>query len=276
MNGGASDPILLVGCGKMGGALVKGWRARGIAADRILIVEPSEAARTAAATLGVAVRAEPPAADPARPLAAVVLAVKPQVMGAVAPLYRALVAPTTLVLSIAAGTTTATLKTHLGAGAAVVRAMPNTPAAVGRGMTVLFAADGVTQAQMNLAAELMAAVGEVRRVDREALMDPVTAVSGSGPAYVFHMIEALAAAGVEAGLDPALAADLARATVIGSGELARLSSDPPAKLRADVTSPGGTTEAALKVLMAEPGGLKELMTRAVAAAAQRSKELSGK
>lgn len=275
MNGGASDPILLVGCGKMGGALVKGWRARGIAADRIGIVEPSEPARAAVAKLGVTVLAEAPAADPARPFAALVLAVKPQVMGAVAPLYRGLVAPTTVVLSIAAGTTTATLKAHLGAGAAVVRAMPNTPAAVGRGMTVLFAAAGVTDAQANLAAELMAAVGEVRRIAQESLMDAVTAVSGSGPAYVFHLIEALAAAGVEAGLEPALAADLARATVTGSGELARLSSDPPAKLRTDVTSPGGTTEAALKVLMADPGGLKDLMTRAVAAAARRSKELSG-
>lgn len=277
MNGRASaDPILLVGCGKMGGALVKGWRARGIAADRIVIVEPSEAARAAASSLGVAVLAAPPAANPARPFAAIVLAVKPQVMGAVAPQYRALIAPSTVVLSIAAGTTTATLRDHLGADAAIVRAMPNTPAAVGRGMTVLFAAQGVTQPQTNLAAELMAAVGEVRRIEDEALMDAVTAVSGSGPAYVFHLIEALAAAGVDAGLDPALAADLARATVAGSGELARLSPDAPAKLRIDVTSPGGTTEAALKVLMADDGGLKELMTRAVAAAAQRSKELSGK
>jgi pyrroline-5-carboxylate reductase len=272
----SADPILLVGCGKMGGALVRGWRARGISADRIVIVEPSEVSRKAAATLGVAVLAEPPAADAERPFAAIVLAVKPQVMDSVAPRYRALVAPSTVALSIAAGTTTATLKTHLGAGAAVVRAMPNTPAAVGRGMTVLFAADGVTQAQMNLAAELMAAVGEVRRIADEGLMDAVTAVSGSGPAYVFYLIEALAAAGVEAGLDPALAADLARATVAGSGELARLSSDPPAKLRTDVTSPGGTTEAALKVLMADPGGLAALMVRAVHAAAQRSKELSGK
>jgi pyrroline-5-carboxylate reductase len=221
------------------------------------------------------VQATPPVADPARPFAAIVLAVKPQVMGDVAPQYRALVAPSTLALSIAAGTTTASLKAHLGASAAVVRAMPNTPAAVGRGITVLFAADGVTQAQANLAAELMAAVGDVRRVEDEALMDAVTAVSGSGPAYVFHLIETLAAAGVAAGLDRPLADDLARATVVGSGELARLSADPPAKLRTDVTSPGGTTEAALKVLMADPGGLRELMVRAVQAAARRSKELSG-
>jgi pyrroline-5-carboxylate reductase len=276
VNAGAStDPILLVGCGKMGGALVKGWRKRGISADRIIVVEPSEAARKAASTLGVAVLDAPPAVDSARPLAAIVLAVKPQVMGDVAPRYRALVAPSTVALSIAAGTTTANLKAFLGATVAVVRAMPNTPAAVGRGMTVLFAADGVTQAQINLAAELMAAVGDVRRVDDEALMDAVTAVSGSGPAYVFHLIEALAAAGVEAGLEPELAVDLARATVVGSGELARLSPDPPEKLRTDVTSPGGTTEAALKVLMANPGGLKELMARAVDAAARRSKDLSG-
>jgi pyrroline-5-carboxylate reductase len=276
VNGTASaDPILLVGCGKMGSALVKGWRRRGISAERIVIVEPSESARKAASVLGVTVHAEPPEADAARPLAAIVLAVKPQVMAEVAPQYHALVAPTTLVLSIAAGTTTSALKSCLGASAAVVRAMPNTPAAVGRGMTVLFAADGVTQAQANLAAELMAAVGEVRRIGEEGQMDAVTAVSGSGPAYVFHLIEALAAAGAAEGLDPALAADLARATVIGSGELAHLSSDPPAKLRADVTSPGGTTEAALKVLMAEPGGLKDLLHRTVQAAARRSRELSG-
>jgi pyrroline-5-carboxylate reductase len=288
--------ILLVGCGKMGGALVKGWRNRGIAAERIVIVEPSPAAREAAAQLGVTVLAEPPAPDPARPFAAIVLAVKPQVMSNVAPLYRALAQPgtgsaaaagasatpgaagasATVVLSIAAGTTTQTLRSFVGSDRAVVRAMPNTPAAVGRGMTVLFAAPGASDAQRALCGELMSAVGEVRWIADEALMDAVTAVSGSGPAYVFHLIEALAKAGVAAGLDPALAEDLARATVSGSGELARQSSDPPSKLRTDVTSPGGTTEAALKVLMAEPGGLTELMTRAIAAAAKRSKELAGK
>ncbi|MGE5540014.1 MAG: pyrroline-5-carboxylate reductase [Gemmatimonas sp.] len=268
--------ILLVGCGKMGGALVKGWRARGIAGDRIVIVEPSEAARAAAAALGVSVLAAPPPTDPARPFAAIVLAVKPQVMGNVAPLYRALVGGDTVVLSIAAGTTTDTLRSFVGTAGAVVRAMPNTPAAVGRGMTVLFAASGTSEAQRALCGELMSAVGEVRWIADEALMDAVTAVSGSGPAYVFHLIEALAKAGVAAGLDPKLAEDLARATVSGSGELARLSTDSPSQLRVNVTSPGGTTEAALKVLMADPGGLAELMTRAVAAAAKRSKELSGK
>lgn len=275
MNGGSSgDSILLVGCGKMGGALVSGWRARGVAAERIVIVEPSETARAAASKLGVMVLLAPPQADPDRPLSAVVLAVKPQMMAAVAPLYRSLMSPSTVALSIAAGTTTATLKTHLGSNAAVVRAMPNTPASVGRGMTVLYADSGVVPAQAGLCAELMGAVGEVRWVKDEALMDAVTAVSGSGPAYVFHLIETLAAAGIAAGLDPALADDLARATVIGSGELARLSSESAAILRANVTSPGGTTEAALKVLMADPGGLKELMMRAVEAAAKRSRELS--
>jgi pyrroline-5-carboxylate reductase len=274
MNGGSSGPILLVGCGKMGGALVSGWRARGVAAERIVIVEPSETARVAATKLGVMVLSAPPKADPNYPFGAVVLAVKPQMMGAVAPLYASLMSPVTVALSIAAGTTTTTLRNHLGANAAVVRAMPNTPASVGRGMTVLYAASGVTPQQAALCAELMEAVGEVRWVKEEALIDAVTAVSGSGPAYVFHLIETLAAAGVAAGLDAALAADLARATITGSGELARLSSDSAATLRTNVTSPGGTTEAALKVLMADPGGLKELMTRAVDAAAKRSKELS--
>ncbi|HET9149091.1 MAG TPA: pyrroline-5-carboxylate reductase, partial [Alphaproteobacteria bacterium] len=258
----AAGPILLVGCGKMGGALVAGWRTRGIAAEQIAIVEPNDGARAAAARLGVRVLSAAPAPDPAYPFAAIVLAVKPQVMGAVAPLYRPLMAPGPVALSIAAGITTAGLKRHLGDNAAIVRAMPNTPAAVGRGMTVMFAGGGVTRAQSDLCVELMGAVGEVRWIADEMLMDAVTAVSGSGPAYVFYLIEALAMAGADAGLDPALAADLARATVIGSGELARLSPDPAAKLRTDVTSPGGTTEAALKVLMADPGGLKELMTRA--------------
>ena len=171
------------------------------------------------------VLAAPPAADAARPFAAVILAVKPQMMASVAPLYRPLMSSGTVALSIAAGTTTATLRSHLGAAAAVVRAMPNTPASVGRGMTVLFAASGVTPAQRDLCAELMGAVGEVRQIADEALMDAVTAVSGSGTAYVFHMIEALAAGGVAAGLEPALAADLARATIVGSGELARLSAE---------------------------------------------------
>lgn len=270
----AAGPILLVGCGKMGGALVAGWRARGVAADRIVIVEPSEGARALATRLGVSVLAAAPAPDSTRTFAAIVLAVKPQVMGAVAPLYRPFMGVGTVALSIAAGITTAGLKRHLGDSAAVVRAMPNTPAAVGRGMTVLFAASGVAQGQSDLCVELMAAVGDVRWIADEALMDAVTAVSGSGPAYVFHLIEALAAAGAAAGLDPALSAELARATVIGAGELARLSSDPASKLRSDVTSPGGTTEAALKVLMADRGGLKELMTRAVEAAARRSRDLA--
>jgi pyrroline-5-carboxylate reductase len=274
MNGGSSGPILLVGCGKMGGALVSGWRARGVAAERIVIVEPVEAARAAAAKLGVMVLAAAPKADPNYPYGAVVLAVKPQMMGAVAPLYASLMSPTTVALSIAAGTTTTTLRNHLGANAAVVRAMPNTPASVGRGMTVLFAAAGVTPHQAALCAELMEAVGEVRWVKDETLIDAVTAVSGSGPAYVFYLIETMTAAGVAAGLDAALAADLARATVIGSGELARQSADSAATLRTNVTSPGGTTEAALKVLMTDPGGLKDLMMRAVDAAAKRSRELS--
>jgi pyrroline-5-carboxylate reductase len=178
----AVGPILLIGCGKMGGALVAGWRARGMVAERIAIVEPNEAARAAASRLGVTVLAEIPAPDAARPFAAIVLAVKPQAMSAVAPLYRPFMTPRTVALSIAAGITTEGLKRHLGEAAAVVRAMPNTPAAVGRGMTVLFAASGVVKAQADLCTDLMGAVGEVRWIADEALMDAVTAVSGSGPA----------------------------------------------------------------------------------------------
>jgi len=252
----------------MGGALARGWRARGL--GPVTIVEPDPAAAARLADTGATVAAIVPA--DLKP-EVTVFAVKPQGMADVAPAYRKY-AGGSVFLSIAAGRTLKFFAGTLGSSAAVVRSMPNTPAAVGRGFTVACANAAVSVSQRALCAALLEAVGEVAWVDDEALLDPVTAVSGSGPAYVFLLIEALADAGKAAGLSAVLAARLARATVIGSGELARLAPESPAELRRAVTSPGGTTEAALKVLMA-PGGLGDLMTRAVLAAADRSRELAG-
>jgi pyrroline-5-carboxylate reductase len=265
-----ADPaILLIGCGKMGGALLGGWLARGIAAAGIHVVEPAGVPQKDIAAVK-SFTALPAGLKPD----VVVFAVKPQALDEVAPDYRRFTAMGAVALSIAAGKTIAVFERHLGAGAAIVRTMPNTPAAVGRGITVACANRHVSQTQRALCQSLLEAVGEVAWVEDEALLDPVTAVSGSGPAYVFLLIETLAEAGVAAGLPVEIAQRLARATVIGSGELARQSSEEAAQLRKNVTSPGGTTAAALEVLMAE-GGLAELMKRAVAAATRRSRELAG-
>ncbi|MSO64821.1 MAG: pyrroline-5-carboxylate reductase [Alphaproteobacteria bacterium] len=267
-------PLLLVGCGKMGQALAQGWLAGGTAAADIVVVEPGKAARDAVSGLGVAIHTEVTLIDPAFQPRVVVLAVKPQIAEAVMPAYRRYAGGSTAFLSIIAGKPLSFFERHLGAGTAVVRAMPNTPAAIGRGMTVLCANRRAGKEDRALSGQLMAAVGEVAWVEDESLMDAVTAVSGSGPAYVFLLIECLAEAAVVAGLPAALAARLARQTIVGAAELARQSDAPPATLRENVTSPGGTTEAALKVLMDEDG-LQRLMTRAVAGAAQRSRELAG-
>lgn len=270
-NHAKAGALVLVGCGQMGSAMLRGWLARG-AASRFLVVEPAGAPAALNDATGVTWHR---AADdlPSGLLPdAVVFAVKPQLIDAVLPAYRRWVRPQTLFLSIAAGTTIAGIARHLGA-AAIVRCMPNTPAAIGRAITVACPNPRVTAAQRQLCAALLAAIGESTWVEDEALMDAVTAVSGSGPAYVFLLIEALAEAGVRVGLPAELALRLARATVAGAGELARLSSDPPARLRENVTSPGGTTRAALDVLMAEDG-LPQLLERAVAAATARSRELA--
>lgn len=264
-------PIRLVGCGKMGGALAEGWLAAGLAPGDLQIVEPAAAvrdvwsARGARTVAGVADAAGWPVPR------ALVLAVKPQTMGEVLPHGRALTGPQTLVLSIAAGTSLATLATAFP-NAPLVRAMPNTPAAVGRGATALCAPAAVGAADRALAEALLAAVGMTVWLEDEAQMHAVTALSGGGPAYVFLLIEALAAAGAKAGLDPDLAMQLARATVSGAGELARRSDEPAAVLRRNVTSPGGTTAEALAVLMAADG-LQPLVDRAIRAAAARSEEL---
>ena len=265
-----SGPVLLVGCGKMGGAMLEGWLARSLLADGVHLVEPN--ACSVAAFRGKSGVAWHPGLD-ALPAdlepEIVVLAVKPQTMPEVLPQLMRFSRAT--FLSIMAGKRIAGLSAGLG-GAAVVRSMPNTPSAVSRGMTVAVAGPGVTARARARCDALLAAVGEVAWVDDEALIDPVTAVSGGGPAYVFLLIEALAAAGEKAGLPADLAMRLARVTVSGSGELARLSPEPAAQLRQNVTSPGGTTLEALKVLMADDG-IQPVFDRAIAAATRRAGEL---
>jgi pyrroline-5-carboxylate reductase len=267
----SAGTVVLVGCGQMGSAMLRGWLKSG-AASHFIVVEPAGAPEVIAPS---------PRVDPHRAASelpdtlvpdAVVFAVKPQVINDIVPLYRRLVRPQTVFMSIAAGTTIGNLAKHLG-DAALVRVMPNTPAAIGRAISVACANAHVTPAQRQLCDALLAAIGESTWVEDEGLLDAVTAVSGSGPAYVFLLIETLAEAGVKAGLPPELALQLARATVAGSGELARVSHETPARLRENVTSPGGTTRAALDVLMGEDG-LAALMTRAVAAATARSRELA--
>lgn len=267
--------LLLVGGGKMGGAMLAGWLARGISADQVTIVEP-DAGRAAdlAATHGVTVAGAADALDEGLAPTVVVIAVKPQVMDDVVPGYRRFAAPSCVFLSIAAGTTIAYFERTLGPDAAVVRAMPNTPAAVGRAMTVGCPNGRVTDAQRALCDDLLSAIGQVAWIDDEGLMDAVTGVSGSGPAYVFLLAETLAQAGEAAGLPATLATRLARATVAGAGELLHHAPEPASTLRENVTSPGGTTAEALKVLMGEDGW-QETVTRAVGAATKRSKELSG-
>ena len=268
------EPVLLVGFGNMGQALARGWLAAGRAPATIRVIDNAPAALAAAESLGLA--AGKALDDPAaafRP-AVVVLAVKPNQLSAVLDACRARGMGGTAYLSIAAGKTLEGLAAGLGAEAAIVRAMPNTPAAIGRGITALVANARVTPAQRELCGELLAAVGAVAWLDDESHMDAVTAVSGSGPAYVFLLVECLERAALELGLAPALAKQLALATVAGAAAYAERADVPAAELRKRVTSPNGTTQAALDVLMAERGGLGELLRRATEAAARRSRELS--
>jgi len=262
----ALPPILLVGGGKMGGAMLAGWRERGMAPSVVVDPAPGASSLAGGPVQVVASAAElPPGFRPA----ALVLAVKPQSAAeAVPPLVPAI--GDAVVLSIMAGKTVAGLRRLVGEGASIVRAMPNTPAAVRQGITVGFAGPGVTPPQRTLCDQLLAAIGEVAWVEDERLMDPVTAVSGGGPAYVFLLAEVMERAAVEQGIPPELARRLARVTVSGSGALLAASDQDAADLRVAVTSPGGTTQRALAVLMeAWPG----LMSQAIAAATERSREL---
>lgn len=262
--------IMLIGAGKMGGAMLQGWLSRGLPRDKITVIEP-EPDRRLRALAERGLKLNPPRKGKA---SVVVLGVKPQIAAEVVGVAARAAEPTSLIISIMAGRTLAFLEKACPAGTPIVRAMPNLPASIGRGITVAVGNKGVDKRKRTLAAELLGATGAVEWVEKEALLDPVTAVSGSGPAYVFLLAEALTAAAVSAGLPPELAARLARETIAGSGELLRHSSLDAATLRKNVTSPGGTTAAALDVLMG-PGGLETLLLTAVAMATRRSRELAG-
>jgi len=261
--------LLLAGAGKMGGAMLSGWLARGLDAKRVAVIEPQPSDEISAlVTKGIRLNPSPKETGS---IATLVIALKPQTFRETGSMLKSFSGPSALVVSIMAGTTIASIAA--ACGGSVVRAMPNTPAAIGRGITVAVAAKNVSTAQRAVADALLRATGSVEWVDDESLMDAVTAVSGSGPAYIFLLAEELARAGVEAGLPQELATKLARETVAGSGELLLRSDAPSATLRQNVTSPGGTTAAALEVLMG-PDGMQSLLTRAVAAATRRSKELA--
>jgi pyrroline-5-carboxylate reductase len=266
-------PLLLAGVGNMGYALLSGWLERGLEASRIIVQDPAPSPRVKEQLdwHGIEVRAEVRSLP--EPPAVILVAVKPQAMDEVFPALAQLARAKTVVVSVAAGRRIDGFEAHLPKGTAVVRAMPNTPASVGRGITVAVGNAHVTQAQRETCDALLRAVGEVAWVKDEGVMDAVTAVSGSGPAYVFYLAECLAAAGVKAGLDAELAQQLATWTVAGAGELLHRSDLGPKLLRQNVTSPNGTTFAALQVLMAGDG-LARLMQEAVAAATRRSRELA--
>ena len=266
-----SGHLALVGAGKMGSALLQGWLRFGIDPAKLVVIEPAPSPETSALRAR-GVRLNPDTAT-LRDVAAIVVAVKPQVADDVLPGVAPMISASTVVVSIMAGRTLRYLSSTLNTSCALVRAMPNTPAAIGRGVTVAVPL-GADRAQRDLSDRLLRATGTVEWIDDEALMDAVTAVSGSGPAYVFLLAEVLAQAGAAAGLPADLAARLARGTVAGSGELLQQSALDPAVLRENVTSPGGTTAAALEVLMGR-NGVARLMNEAVRAATERSRALAG-
>ena len=268
----SAGPIVLIGAGNMGGALLTGWLKNGVPGSSVIVVDPNpaEAMRKMIVDAGASHVTEAPAGLTAGVL---FIAVKPQLMDAVLPPLRSLVGEGTVVVSIAAGKTLSSLQRHLGE-AAMVRAMPNTPAMVGRGVTGAFANAEVSDRQRQLVYNLLKVSGPVEWVPEEADIDSVTAVSGSGPAYVFYLVECMAEAGRKLGLQADLAMRLARETVAGAGELLHQSPDDASRLRQNVTSPGGTTAAALGVLMAEDG-MQPLFDAALEAARKRAQELAG-
>ncbi|MEP5155605.1 pyrroline-5-carboxylate reductase [Planktotalea sp.] len=262
----AQQGLVLLGCGKMGSAMLAGWLEGGLPATSVWVQDPYPSDWLKAS--GVHINEGFPEAP-----AVVLIAVKPQMMGEALPALANLPKENTIFLSVAAGVSIASYEAALGEGTCVVRAMPNTPAAVNKGITAIVGNAQASAADMDLSEELLKAVGQVVRLDEENQMDAVTGVSGSGPAYVFYMIDALAAAGVAQGLPEALAMQLAKATVAGAGALAQEASETPEQLRINVTSPNGTTQAGLEVLMAEDA-LMPLIDATVAAAADRSRELA--
>lgn len=266
LNDIAERGLVLLGCGKMGSAMLEGWLSGGLPPGSVWVLDPfpSDWVKAQGVHLNEALPEAP---------AVMIVAVKPQMMGDALPTVAAKGGGGTVVLSIAAGTTIASFEEVFGDGTPVVRAMPNTPAAVGQGITALIGNALVTEDQLRLSETLLQAVGKTVRLENEGQMDAVTAVSGSGPAYVFHLIETLAAAGVAEGLPEDLAKELALTTVAGAGALAEASNDSPTQLRINVTSPNGTTQAALEVLMDEATGFPDVLRRGVKAAADRSREL---
>lgn len=264
--------LVLVGAGKMGGAMLQGWLKAGANPGRIAVLDPNPSDDVTGLVKAQGLRLNPPISS-INDAEILVIAVKPQVMEDVLPAIVPLGATRPLILSVAAGKTIASFERHFGARAAVIRTIPNTPAAVGRGITTMAANANVSSAQAEMARSLLAAIGEVVTVNDEALIDAATAVAGSGPAYVFLLTECLAQAGARMGLPADVATQLARATVAGSGELMRLSGIDAATLRQNVTSPKGTTYAALQILMAE-NGMQSLFDSAIEAATKRSRELA--
>lgn len=262
----AVQGLVLLGCGKMGSAMLAGWLDRGLPANKVWVIDPGPSEWVL--STGVHVNAPLPDAP-----AVVLIAVKPQMMGDALPAITALAWGETVFVSVAAGTPISAFEEAFGKDTPIVRSMPNTPAAIGQGITAL-CANEAGQGALAEAEMLMSAVGDVVCLESEAQMDAVTGVSGSGPAYVFHLIETLAAGGVAQGLPPALAMQLAKATVAGAGALAMQADEDPAQLRINVTSPNGTTQAALEVLMDGDRGFPKLVPEAVAAATDRSKEFA--
>lgn len=268
----SSGPIVLIGAGNMGGAMLTGWLKSGVPGSSVIVIDPGPSPTMLAMITDAGARHVTAAPENVK-VGVLFVAVKPQVMGAVLPPLKALVGPQTVVVSVAAGKTLAFLENNLGE-AAMVRAMPNTPAMIGRGVTGAFANARVSDAQRAQVQALLKVSGPVEWVSTEADIDAVTALSGSGPAYVFYLVECMAEAGRKAGLPADLAMRLARETVSGAGELLHQSPDDASRLRQNVTSPGGTTAAALEVLMAE-NGMQPLFDKAVAAARTRAEELAG-
>lgn len=266
-------PLLLVGCGKMGGALLRGWLARGVAPKDVFVVDTAPRDLEDVQARGVTIATDLAQLPADLKPGIVLLAIKPQFMDEALPAYRRFADPGAVFLSIAAGKTVAYLKDKLGGKAVVIRSMPNTPAAVSRGMSVILRDPSVPAATLDLCGQLLAAVGEIGWIDAEDQINAVTAVSGGGPAYVFLLIECLAEAAIQMGLPAELAMKLARETVTGSGELAHQSSESATKLRQAVMSPKGTTLEAINVLMA-PDGLQPLLNRAIAAATKRGREIA--
>jgi pyrroline-5-carboxylate reductase len=264
--------LVLIGAGKMGGALLEGWLKTGIDSKKITVLDPSPPPEVKALIENQNVRWNAPVSSITN-AEVLLIAVKPQAMEDVLPQLVQLASSKPLIISVAAGKTIASFERHFGNGAAIIRTIPNTPAAVGRGITAMAGNSNVSPAQRQLAHALLSSVGEVVTVEDETMIDAATAVSGNGPAYVFYLTECLAAAGAKAGLPAPLAMQLARVTVAGAGELMRLSSEAPSTLRQNVTSPKGTTYAALQILMAE-NGMQQLFDKAIAAATQRSRELA--